>query len=1166
MYLSDVGNNGFFILRDHDPERDIDGRSVQGACLVTERDEFWRPINTKYGDLSGGFLWEVLPGQRDDAHTFFLTGAAAGYNLIIAASDETRERSRPEKPKQESTRTGPKPQVPSGPTGTTGTRERSSGATQERAARPKQESTRTGAKHLVPTGDTTRTRPDPDQTRTRNQGFGWSPLKEATELDFRFQVKNPQIPDWMQGQLWPKNYTALFSAGTKENKQEDILHPDFWGLFAPNRNEPAEAGTFVFDLDASGNPDKNKRARLQSIFGVERVIASAHLPGGDAVTLQLAGTPLRGTPGHLLLMDNELKIGGSASHIAGGPLHPGHPGDKHLLAFTDEGSPLNSIHLSTSSLFIGLGGDAGLDFQAVPYPKPDLFPFKSRVTLSYDAGGLHDWKGGKKDGLWKWYSEVPFFVVYPPIGDPWPPWVFPPEDGIRLPPPGEGTRLPPGEEPGGILKPGGEGRPLTQPGSTVGGDDEILTPGQLQELLEEEKKKQDILVSALDPKEAYIGMTNTLMLGGDLSFRAYSTRQGEIDARSLLVVTDSDMALMSSAPISSKFSPWSAGGGSWNEFSYTNTPGTRLGQGSGGIVFLPGDADLKNVLAGDYEAGGTRTASSTAIISFPETLSGIGFGTPTSSGGIKSGIQVGANSSRLEFGFFDATGTSTETPVSIGETFGLIDRGSAAIGGDAVAGMVLLIPDVATNDLDVVFPDGTVSTLTSVGITDHGGLTGLGDDDHTQYLLEDGTRALSADWAAGFGISARTLLLDGTVDEVQLTVQGHSTQTNDIFLIENSIGTDLFLVDNSGNTTLGGLLQLGSGGPVLQAGTGTPESSVTAVVSSLYQRTDGGASTSLYLKQSGAGSTGWDAIEPLPDGSFAQTMVYGELGWEGNSDLTVTTSTVTVANGDLVITSGDLTLSGVGAKITADVIDPYALIMDAVSTRPTEFGASERGIWVDSDDDKLYYWDGSTDTDITTGSGSSPLTTKGDIFGYSTVDARVPVGSNDQVLTADSAQTLGVKWATPTAPVILHKSTGIATTTSGSYVDLLTYSMPSGTMSANGDNLLLTFTNQANLSHTGNYRIVLDSTVVYEIQPGSGESCLSNILINRTSSTFIEISGATTTRTTTGTLAATPGHLATALSFVSKAIGGAVTVKLQGKRTVGASFPVSANSFMVQKV
>lgn len=42
-------------------------------------------------------------------------------------------------------------------------------------------------------------------------------------------------------------------------------------------------------------------------------------------------------------------------------------------------------------------------------------------------------------------------------------------------------------------------------------------------------------------------------------------------------------------------------------------------------------------------------------------------------------------------------------------------------------------------------------------------------------------------------------------------------------------------------------------------GTGTPEGVVTANVGSLYLRTDGGAGTTLYVKQSGTGNTGWAA-------------------------------------------------------------------------------------------------------------------------------------------------------------------------------------------------------------------------------------------------------------------------------------------------------------------
>jgi hypothetical protein len=52
---------------------------------------------------------------------------------------------------------------------------------------------------------------------------------------------------------------------------------------------------------------------------------------------------------------------------------------------------------------------------------------------------------------------------------------------------------------------------------------------------------------------------------------------------------------------------------------------------------------------------------------------------------------------------------------------------------------------------------------------------------------------------------------------------------------------------------------------------------------------------------------------------------------------------------------------------------------------------------------------------------NSPLTTKGDLFGYSTTQARVAVGSDGDTLVADSAATTGLRWSgTPSAsnPVI----------------------------------------------------------------------------------------------------------------------------------------------------
>lgn len=42
-------------------------------------------------------------------------------------------------------------------------------------------------------------------------------------------------------------------------------------------------------------------------------------------------------------------------------------------------------------------------------------------------------------------------------------------------------------------------------------------------------------------------------------------------------------------------------------------------------------------------------------------------------------------------------------------------------------------------------------------------------------------------------------------------------------------------------------------------GYGTPESAVTKSVGSLFLRLDGGANTTLYVKESGTGNTGWVA-------------------------------------------------------------------------------------------------------------------------------------------------------------------------------------------------------------------------------------------------------------------------------------------------------------------
>ena len=89
-----------------------------------------------------------------------------------------------------------------------------------------------------------------------------------------------------------------------------------------------------------------------------------------------------------------------------------------------------------------------------------------------------------------------------------------------------------------------------------------------------------------------------------------------------------------------------------------------------------------------------------------------------------------------------------------------------------------------------------------------------------------------------------------------------------------AVGMDLFVADNdtfafgtsqaSNRATLVGSRLTASGGfstgtARWTSGTGSPEGVVTAPVGSLYTRTDGGANTTLYVKESGTGNTGWAA-------------------------------------------------------------------------------------------------------------------------------------------------------------------------------------------------------------------------------------------------------------------------------------------------------------------
>jgi len=79
-------------------------------------------------------------------------------------------------------------------------------------------------------------------------------------------------------------------------------------------------------------------------------------------------------------------------------------------------------------------------------------------------------------------------------------------------------------------------------------------------------------------------------------------------------------------------------------------------------------------------------------------------------------------------------------------------------------------------------------------------------------------------------------------------------QTINAIITSVSATWDVQHTDDGAHGTISlGTLQ----GPKLLTGIGTPEGAVTAPMGSLYLRTDGSTSTTLYVKTSGSAATGW---------------------------------------------------------------------------------------------------------------------------------------------------------------------------------------------------------------------------------------------------------------------------------------------------------------------
>jgi len=253
----------------------------------------------------------------------------------------------------------------------------------------------------------------------------------------------------------------------------------------------------------------------------------------------------------------------------------------------------------------------------------------------------------------------------------------------------------------------------------------------------------------------------------------------------------------------------------------------------------------------------------------------------------------------------------------------------------------IIIEEDGTNFDDVLIPwmNGGVGGAT---VTDHGNLSGLGDDDHLQYLLHDGSRAMSGNLDMG----TNNITNVGNVDGVD--VSDHSTRHED-----------------------GGADELNVGG--LSGELADPQTPKTHASTHYDGGTDeldaadlaGASGTSgQYLKTDGSTAT-WADIEAvsdhgnltgLDDDDHTQYLLVdgtrtmsGNLNMDGNNINSVgalTTNTITVNN--------SMSADSITANTTLDwsAGEAFPNIIEQNSEPSLSSGAW--GVWYDNDDDQMW--------------------------------------------------------------------------------------------------------------------------------------------------------------------------------------------------------------------